>query len=200
MIANIAFNDDYSPYRFVTRQFWSLHAINGFGQQCWNRSGRLSMSRVLAMLWSLLFVQAVAAEPINCATPIAQANKEIGKVTGDLQGMEKMMPASEMTELRGLVGQANRLKGEAERSCVPNASPYQRAEAISQATSARARTHKFGSCPLLPACDQNSAAVQHVAMCQSRPNASQQTLAIRLSRWRVQVVLAGWRGRAPWRS
>jgi hypothetical protein len=136
MIANIAFNDDYSPYRFVTRQFWSLHAINGFGQQCWNRSGRLSMSRVLAMLWSLLFVQAVAAEPINCATPIAKANKEIGKVTGDLQGMEKMMPASEMTELRGLVGQANRLKGEAEQSCVPNASPYQRAEAIAQATSA----------------------------------------------------------------
>ena len=84
----------------------------------------------------LLAPAAFAAQPIDCAGPIAQAQKEIDKVTGDLQGMDKMMPKKEMTELHGLVGEAKKLNDEARRGCAPKNSAYAQARAVAHATAA----------------------------------------------------------------
>src|SRR3954453_10673561 len=45
----------------------------------------------------------------------------------------------------------------------------------------RARTHKFGSCPLRPESDRNTALPRNDAMCQLRTYAAQQKSIIRLS-------------------
>ena len=85
----------------------------------------------------LLAQGAHAAQPIDCAGPIARAQKAIDKVTGDLQGMDRMMPKSEMTELHGFIGKAKKLNREARKNCAPRNSTYREAEAIAEATAAK---------------------------------------------------------------
>lgn len=93
--------------------------------------------RILAVLGFCLLAQgAHAAQPIDCAGPIARAQKAIDKVTGDLQGMDKMMPKSEMTELHGFIGHAKKLNKKAQNYCAAKNSAYREAEAIAEATAA----------------------------------------------------------------
>lgn len=91
--------------------------------------------RILFVLGCFLLTPAVlAAQPIDCRGPIARAQKEIDKITGDLQGMDKMMPKSEMTQLHGLVEEAKRLNDEASRGCTSKSAAYDKARAIAHAT------------------------------------------------------------------
>jgi hypothetical protein len=92
---------------------------------------------VLAALGGFALIHgAMAAQPIDCSGPIAQADKAIAKITGDLQGMDKMMPKSEMTELHHLVGQAQKLAGQARQGCKEHNSAYEKAQAIARADAA----------------------------------------------------------------
>lgn len=79
---------------------------------------------------------AFAAPLIDCAGPIAQAQKAIDKVTGDLQGMDKMMPKSEMSQIRGLITQAVSYNKQAQQSCGPKRTAYDQAQAVARASSA----------------------------------------------------------------
>jgi hypothetical protein len=67
---------------------------------------------------------------------MAEAQKAIDKVTGDLQGMDKMMAKSEMSQIHGLVGQAERYRKAAQQDCKPTNTPYVQAQAIARATAA----------------------------------------------------------------
>jgi hypothetical protein len=78
---------------------------------------------------------AAAAEAIDCSTPIAKAQKSLDKVTGDLQGMDKMMAKNEMSEIRGLVGEAQKLLAGARQHCTKGG-PYDRARGIARADAA----------------------------------------------------------------
>lgn len=92
---------------------------------------------LLAAILGFAFAQAAqAARPIDCTTPISKAQKSIDKITGDLQGMEKMMAKGEMGHIHGLVGTAKKLLDEARQDCGKTDNPYDRARAIARAESA----------------------------------------------------------------
>jgi hypothetical protein len=77
-----------------------------------------------------------AAQPIDCATPVAKAEKAVEKVTGDLQGMDKTMARSEMSQIHGLVTSAEKLLKEARQDCRPQSAAYDEARAVARADAA----------------------------------------------------------------
>jgi uncharacterized protein len=79
---------------------------------------------------------AAAAQAIDCATPIAKAQKSVDKITGDLQGMDKMMAKKEMSHIHSLVEQAEKLLKEAREGCAKTTSPYAQARGIARADAA----------------------------------------------------------------
>jgi len=79
---------------------------------------------------------ALAAPAIDCATPIAKAQKSVNKITGDLQGMDKMMPKRELGEINGLVADAEKLLKKASEDCAKTSSPYDQARGIAHADAA----------------------------------------------------------------
>jgi hypothetical protein len=79
---------------------------------------------------------AVAAETIDCATPIAKAQKSVDKINGDLQGMDKMMPKDKLDQIHGLVVDAEKLLKEARQDCAKTSSPYDAARGIARADAA----------------------------------------------------------------
>ncbi len=87
-------------------------------------------------LCAFFATSAASAQSIDCPTPIAKAQKSVDKVTGDLQGMDKMMPKEEMSQIRALLGEAEKLLKEAQHHCAKSASPYEEARGIAQADAA----------------------------------------------------------------
>jgi hypothetical protein len=96
----------------------------------------MRMLLTVAMATTILSHAAVAAQPIDCTPPIATAQKSLDKITGDLQGMDKMMAKHEMSEIDGLVDQAKKLLKEAQADCGKTNSPYDQAHGIARADAA----------------------------------------------------------------
>lgn len=79
---------------------------------------------------------AAAAQPIDCSTPVAKAQRSIDKINDDIQGMDKTMVKEEMGQVHGLVGEAEKLLKEARQDCAKTTSPYDQARGVARADAA----------------------------------------------------------------
>jgi hypothetical protein len=79
---------------------------------------------------------AAAAQPIDCSTPVAKAQRSIDKINGDIQGMDKTMAKEEMSQVHGLVSEAVNLLKEARQDCAKSTSPYAEARGVARADAA----------------------------------------------------------------
>lgn len=91
---------------------------------------------IIAICMLAIAPAAPAAPAIDCATPIAKAQKSVDKITGDLQGMDKMMPRRELSQIHSLVADAEKLLKAANEDCAKTSSPYDQARGIAHADAA----------------------------------------------------------------
>jgi hypothetical protein len=100
------------------------------------KGGPKMRSLTIAFCTLAIAPDAMAAQAIDCTTPIGKAQKSVDKITGDLQGMDKMMPKDELGQIHGLVADAEKLLNEARQDCSKSASPYDQARGIAHADAA----------------------------------------------------------------
>ena len=91
---------------------------------------------LIAAIGTSAMAHGATAAAIDCASPVAEAQKSIDKVNGDLQGMDKTMAKNEMSQIRGLVAAAERLVKGARQDCAKTESAYDQARGVARADAA----------------------------------------------------------------